>query len=172
MTKIKLLLTVVLMLLVCGTFTAPASADISLFDWAFNINDAVSEASWGDPFPTEADVSLFNDVTGLGTIAVTVTGPGAHDVRLFVDHELSEATTTFFTNEYGATSGTPAAGVYDISGRFVKNLSIARVPNSANTFEATWDGRNANGRATAPGVYFVRITTYDKATTARVTIAR
>ena len=41
---------------------------------------------------------------------MTVTGPGAHDVRLFVDHELSEATTTFFTNEYGATSGTPAAG--------------------------------------------------------------
>jgi hypothetical protein len=73
---------------------------------------------------------------------------------------------------FASPSRNAGAGVYDITGRLVKNLPIARIPNSANTFQASWDGRNANGRAIAPGVYFVRITSDDKARTARVTIAR
>jgi hypothetical protein len=73
---------------------------------------------------------------------------------------------------FASPSSNPGAGVYDIAGRFVKNLPVARVSSSAGTYEAAWDGRNADGRAIAPGVYFVRITSGDKAKTARVTIAR
>jgi len=105
MTKIKLLLTVVLMLLACGMFAAPANAYIVLNDWAFNIDGAPSEYSWGDPFPATGSL----DGSGLGTITVTVDGPGTHYVGLFVDHEIDEATNTYF-NENGATSGTPAVG--------------------------------------------------------------
>jgi hypothetical protein len=73
---------------------------------------------------------------------------------------------------FASPSRNPGAGIYDITGRLVKNLPVTRVSSSANTFETAWDGRNANGRSAAPGVYFVRITSDDKARTARVTIAR
>ena len=73
---------------------------------------------------------------------------------------------------FASPSRNPGAGVFDITGRLVRNLPVARVSGSANTYETAWDGRNANGRTAAPGVYFVRITSDDKARTARVTIAR
>lgn len=46
---------------------------------------------------------------GLGTVSVSVSGAGSHTVGLFVDHEIDQNSNTFF-NEYGATSGSPAAG--------------------------------------------------------------
>jgi len=107
--KKKFLLFTLFMLLACGVYTAPAYADISLFDWTVNIDGVVSEISLGDPIPSGMDIGLFDDLTGLGTIEVTVSGPGDHFVGLFVDHELSEATNTFF-NETGSASGALAAG--------------------------------------------------------------
>lgn len=73
---------------------------------------------------------------------------------------------------FASPSRNLGAGVFDVTGRLVRNLPVARVSSSANTYETAWDGRNANGRTAAPGVYFVRITSDDKAGTARVTIAR
>jgi immune inhibitor A len=81
-------------------------------------------------------------------------------------------TTTGTRVVFASPSRSPGAGVFDITGRFIKSLPVARVPSSAGIFEAAWDGKNASGRAAAPGVYFVRITSDDKARTARVTIAR
>jgi hypothetical protein len=102
MTNRKMLLPVVVVLLTCGVFAAPAFADISLFDWAGNIDGTISS-------PPGMDVSAFDDITGLGIISVTVSGTGSHYVGLFVDHEIDEAINTYF-NETGATSGSPAAG--------------------------------------------------------------
>ena len=102
MTNKKLLLPVVVVLLTCGAFAAPAFADISLFDWAGNIDGTISS-------PPGMDVSAFDDITGLGIISVTVSGTGSHYVGLFVDHEIDELSNTYF-NETGATSGSPAAG--------------------------------------------------------------
>jgi immune inhibitor A len=73
---------------------------------------------------------------------------------------------------FASPSRNPGAVIYDITGRTVREIPVLRSSRSANTYEANWDGRNANGRAAAPGVYFVRITSGNQARTARVTIAR
>jgi len=102
MTNRKLLLPVVVVLLTCGVFAAPVFADISLYDWAGNIDGTISS-------PPGMNICAFDDITGLGIISVTVSGAGSHYVGLFVDHEIDVATNTYF-NETGATSGSPAAG--------------------------------------------------------------
>jgi hypothetical protein len=102
MTNKKLLLPVVVVLLTCGLFAAPAFADISLFDWAGNIDGIISS-------PPGMDLSAFDDITGLGIITVTVSGAGSHYVGLFVDHEIDEAINTFY-NENGDVVGSPATG--------------------------------------------------------------
>jgi len=106
MTNKKMLLPVVVVLLTCGVFAATA-ANIGLYDWAVNIDGSTWEYTAGDSMP--GDTSAFDDISGLGIIAVTVSGAGSHYVGLFVDHEIDEATNTYF-NETGATSGSPAAG--------------------------------------------------------------
>jgi len=107
MTNKKLLLPVVVVLLTCGVFAAPVFADIGLFDWAVNIDGSMWENFAGDSIP--GDTSAFDDITGLGIITVTVSGTGNHFVGLFVDHEIDEFANGF-SNETGATSGSPAAG--------------------------------------------------------------
>ena len=109
MMKEKLLLPVALTLLACGVYTAPAVADIYLFDWVVNIDGVIAAPFDSDPLPPEVDDSLFDDWFGLGTVTVTVDTPGAHYVGLFVDHEIDEADNTFF-NENGATFGAATAG--------------------------------------------------------------
>ena len=84
------------------------AAVISLFDYCYNIDGVVS-CPFFDGVPVEADETLFDDVTGLGEITMSVTGSGDHSVLLFVDHEIDETTNTFF-NEVGGTGGAPAAG--------------------------------------------------------------
>jgi immune inhibitor A len=73
---------------------------------------------------------------------------------------------------FASTAINPGAAVYDITGRLIKKLAVAKVSGSAHRYEAGWDGRNADGRNIAPGVYFVRITSENKARSARVTITR
>lgn len=86
-----------------------AQATIMLFEWGINIDGTSSLPFSGDPVPAAVDISLFDDITGLGSIAVTIGGVGAHTVDLYLDHEIDEATNTFF-NEFGAVSGAPAVG--------------------------------------------------------------
>jgi hypothetical protein len=85
------------------------AADIELFDWAFNIDGTFSQIGSGDPIPGQANVSVFDGVTGLGSIQVTLAGAGLHNVDLFVDHEIDQAINTFF-NEYGVANNTAATG--------------------------------------------------------------
>jgi len=89
--------------------TGAKAATIDLYDYEYNIDGALSLPLLGDPVPVEADETLFDDLTGLGTIEVSVTGVGDHFVGLFVDHEIDELINTYF-NELGSTSGAPAAG--------------------------------------------------------------
>lgn len=123
-----------------------AAAVITLFDYGFNI-DGASSFPFFDPVPTEADITGFDDITGLGTITVTLTGAGAHHVGLFVDHEIDEADNTFF-NELGNVTGAPAAGqtweldepsfVFgDIFFNFVdgNNVGGSLLDNSLNDFD-------------------------------------
>jgi hypothetical protein len=107
MTNKKMLLPVVVVLLTCGVFAAPALASMTLYDWAVNIDGSMWEYFAGDSMP--GDTSAFDDITGLGTINLTVSGAGSHYVGLFVDHEIDQAINTYY-NENGDAVGSPAAG--------------------------------------------------------------
>lgn len=86
-----------------------AKAAIVLFDYGFNIDGVVSVPTLGDAVPAAADISGFDDLIGLGTIEVTITGTGAHSFDVFFDHEIDETTNSNF-NEVGSSSGLAAAG--------------------------------------------------------------
>ena len=91
-----------------GVFTT-ANASIALFDYGFNLDGSVSYPFAGNPIPAAIDISGFDDITGLGTIDVTITGAQTHYFAAFFDHEIDEGINTFF-NEFGTALGTPAAG--------------------------------------------------------------
>ena len=55
----------------------------------------------------------------------------------------SSLTSTFFVR------------IYDASGRFVRKLSVPESPG-ATSQRLLWDGRDANGRALAAGVYMIK----------------
>lgn len=105
-TKIRGLLTSLVIFLFMST---SANAAIVLFDYGFNIDGDVSMPLQGDPLPAAVDISGFDDLTGLGSIAVTIDGAGVHNFDAFFDHEIDELTNTYF-NELGSATGTLAAG--------------------------------------------------------------
>ena len=83
------------------------AAAITLFEHALKIDGTVYGAA--DVLPASVNMAAFDTATGLGSITISVSGAGSHGVGFFVDHEIDEATNTFF-NESGGTSGTAAAG--------------------------------------------------------------
>ncbi|MCC7374415.1 MAG: hypothetical protein IT581_07150 [Verrucomicrobiales bacterium] len=80
-----------------GTMGSSAGV-IGLFEYGINKDFAISYDS--PPPPT------FDAISGLGTLRIIFTDLGPHYASLFVDHELSETSNTFF-NELGAVSPTP-----------------------------------------------------------------
>jgi hypothetical protein len=86
-----------MMVLIAGTAQA---ATIDLAEWAYNQDGGISSAYSG---------SGFDSATGLGSLSFTVSGAGAHKFIAYFDHEIDQATNTYF-NEYGAALGTPDTG--------------------------------------------------------------
>ena len=78
-----------------------SAAAIALFDYRVNVD--------GNTAPGGVNLAAFDTGSGLGRLTVSVSGAGSHYVGLFVDHEIDEATNTFF-NEFGTATGAPAAG--------------------------------------------------------------
>ena len=64
---------------------------------------------WSGGQPMGTDSSAFDPLTGLGTLRQTITGAGTYYVGLYLDQDIDSAINTFF-NEFGATTGVPAAG--------------------------------------------------------------
>jgi len=86
------------------------AASIDLFQWGVNIDGSVAltdpfPPTLPDPIPTNVDISLFDESTGLGTITLEVMASGvrARTVDFFFDHEFDEPINSFF-NEYGSVS--------------------------------------------------------------------
>lgn len=104
--KIRLNLLLATLFFTFGISTS-ANASITLFDYGFNIDGTVSLL--GDAVPTAVDISGFDDLIGLGTIEVTITGTGSHSFDAFFDHEIDEIINSNF-NEVGSSSGLAAAG--------------------------------------------------------------
>jgi len=93
-----------------GSLSANAAiADISLFDYGFNIDGSGTNFLDGDAIPGNVDVSGFSLVTGLGQIDISITGAGAHNALTFLDLEIDEAINTFF-NESAMTGGSLGSG--------------------------------------------------------------
>lgn len=97
-------------MLLGGTAQAASTA---LFEYGLDIDGAISFPRSGhaplDPVPAGVDLSGFDEVSGLGTILVTIGGAGDHGFDLFVDHEIDQPQNSFF-NEFGSVLGAPAAG--------------------------------------------------------------
>ena len=95
------------LLLALGVFQAGARAGTSdvLTDYLFNVNGTVTEYSVSVP---GLNSSGFNTTTGEGTLVLTYSPgvAGSYFFDAWFDNDLSVP----FFNEYGAVSGTPAAG--------------------------------------------------------------
>jgi hypothetical protein len=86
--------------------SSASAATIGLFEYAFNVDGVVNSGS----DPVGANTGGFDKTTGLGTITVTTGGVGSRYIGLFLDHEIDEATNTFF-NESGAANGVAGGGL-------------------------------------------------------------
>jgi phosphatidylserine/phosphatidylglycerophosphate/cardiolipin synthase-like enzyme len=69
-----------------------------------------------------------------------------------------------------ADDGRVSLGVFDLSGRLVKQLVSGSL--SAGSHEARWDGRDASGAPAPAGLYFYRLRTSLGSTTRRLVLAR
>ena len=97
-----------------GLYCLSAQAvDINLFEYSLNVDGAFSttvyEYATLDPAPAGVDDSLFDYVTGLGDITVTVGGTGSHNIDFLLDIEIDNAT-NFKYNEFGSVTGSAASG--------------------------------------------------------------
>ena len=135
MKKLKFLLAMLLFVAFFGVSEVSA-LEINLFDWAFNIDGTLYEASNSDPLPGNINASGFDLLSGLGTVTITSTGAGSHSVIAFFDHEIDETINTFY-NEYGSVNGTPAAGQsWEIDepgyvfGNIYDNFTVGALDNS------------------------------------------
>jgi hypothetical protein len=86
---------------------SPSHGSILLTEHGLNIDgDLTTDTSW----PANVDASLFDIVTGLGRISVTVSTSGTHLVLAYFDHDIDADVNTFF-NELGSVGGgAPASG--------------------------------------------------------------
>jgi hypothetical protein len=126
-------------LILCALQPIRSHADISLAEYAFNIDGTISDSLLGDPVPAAVDLSAFDATTGLGSISFSLTGAGAHYFSTFLDHEIDEVDNTFF-NEVGLVTGTPAAGqTWEIDepdfsfGDIFSNFNAGTLDNSIGT---------------------------------------
>lgn len=83
------------------------SVQASLYGYSVNVDGTVTDIladPWTpSPVPVGVDVSLFDSVSGLGSITAQITGAGDHTFDAFFDHEIVETLNTFF-NESGAAN--------------------------------------------------------------------
>lgn len=91
-----------LMILVFAASRASEATSV-LYDWAFNVDGTIYEFTAGDSMPVGGTLNS----EGLGTLTWSTSVSGSHNFIAFFDHEIQEATNTFF-NEYGEAINTQA----------------------------------------------------------------
>jgi hypothetical protein len=109
-------------------------------------------------------------IIGIGMPPLIGVGPGSSPQSLALRITPNPARDgALFTLE-ADRAGVLKVGVFDVRGRLVRrfedSLSIAGERTIA------WDGRDAAGRAVAPGVYLVRLEVAGRAVSGRVTVIR
>ncbi len=117
----------------------------------------VTVAGW-DPVSSDV-VALVVREEGT-TVGVPQDGPGVGDLPPGTAARLYPPTPNPFNpvTHLRFDLARPAAvefGIYDVRGRLVRTLVTGELP--AGVHEAAWDGRDADGRAQAAGVYVARL---------------
>lgn len=69
-----------------------------------------------------------------------------------------------------AAGGERALEVFDVGGRRIAGLPMS--PSGSDRWQCAWDGRDAEGRAVAPGLYLARVATPAGVAMARVSLMR
>jgi hypothetical protein len=76
---------------------------------------------------------------------------------------------TFIT--YAVGTSTPVkVGVYDVNGRVIRTLVSGEVP--AGNHRVSWNGKDADGRPMAPGIYLCRLETPGRTITRKMALLR
>jgi hypothetical protein len=98
----------------------PALCD-ELQDWEIDINASFYAGDLGNTFADVPglNVSGFSTATGLGTMTLTITAPGAY----YVGGYFFDPAATPFYNEYGVENGTPSGLSWQIDVPATVNLS-------------------------------------------------
>ena len=117
-------------LLGLSSLSAQAVPTLNLVDFFINVDGVVSNISYGDPVPANVNTSLFDDITGLGTITATIIGTGSHSFDAFFDHDINNP-----YNEIGVAKRTLAAGQSweidePIGGDIVDNFDLSALDNT------------------------------------------
>lgn len=83
-------------------------ADPLLYDWLFNNNGDIYEASINnvDELPNYYNFNDFDWESGLGNITIAYDSAGDYSLAAFFDHEYSEGQNSYY-NEYGEAVGSP-----------------------------------------------------------------
>jgi len=135
-----------------GTASSVAPGDSTTFDLCFYAYHAGAES---------CEVTIdTNDVPGVVTAVVSATTGVSGDVTRgpappprVLPNPFGSATAIRFTL---AEASPVRVEVFDFQGRRVRTLAAGGV-RPAGTYDVSWDGRDAQGRRTGAGVYFVRV---------------
>lgn len=108
-------------------------------------------------------VFTIDNVTAVGDAGV----PGPTRIADIYPNPFNpRATIAFFLAEPGQTDLT----VYDLAGRLVRRLDSGF--RAGGRYEASWDGRDDQGRNLATGTYFCRLTTSSGSSTRKMMLTK
>lgn len=108
-------------------------------------------------------VFTINNVSGVGDGGV----PGPSRIADIYPNPFNpRATIAFFLAEPGQADLT----VFDVAGHLVRRLDSG--VKAGGRYEASWDGRDDQGRSLATGTYFCRLTTSGGSSTRKMMLAK
>lgn len=144
--------------------------------WA-TIVPLTSDTQFHDATGRSGDEYRLFAINGLGQPLLMGTGragqtPSYAPIDVFPNpFGAGELTVVFATaGGLGGGAGQAVVSVYDVAGRLVRKLADDRFNAGVQT--VTWDGRDANGRLVASGVYFVRSNVGAEVHTKKVSLVR
>lgn len=108
-------------------------------------------------------IARLTTPTGVGTVA----GASSTELRGAFPNPFQSSTSVRFSLDRAQRA---AVSVFDVTGRRVIELTDRRM--SAGLHEVPWNGRDASGRPTAAGTYFVRLKTEGESRVTKVVRAK
>ncbi len=127
-------------------------------------------AGYGTCFATDSDMLALRyrieDPTGIEGRPLAGGSAASHRLSAY---PIPFADRVFFTFEM-PRAGNARVAVYDARGRRSSVLLEGALPQGSH--ELAWDGRDAEGRSLAPGIYFVRFETEDARAVRKLLLSR